>query len=257
MTDTDVLYERHGAVGVATLSRPRVLNAFRPATLERVSAILDDVAADPEVRTLVVTGTGRAFSSGIDLKELASNGLTRDELELGQQLTEKLVALPKIVIAAVNGLAVGLGAEFCVAADIRIAADSAWFMFPEVRRALFETNGVTYLLPRLVGLGRAVHWLTTGSKITVEEAPGAGLVTKVVPSSDLLNAALEEAETIANNAPIPVRLLKQMLQRSYQSDLTAMLRHEVDGVLACMQSRDYREGVNAFLEKRTPRFTGE
>jgi len=260
----DILYEKKDSVAIATFNRPAVLNAFRQATLREFISILDDVKADDSVRVLIITGNGRAFSAGIDLKEMAypsSDSLTLkqayDELQAIQDVTRRMVHLPKIIIAAVNGIAIGIGVETALASDIRFAAEEATFAFTEVKRALFETNGVMYILPRLVGQGRAMQVLLTGEKILGQEALNIGLVTRVIAQERLLDAAMDMAHTIAANAPISVRLIKQTMQRTYDLDLEAMMQLEVDGMLQCFRSEDLVEGFTAFLEKRSPVYKGK
>ncbi len=261
---TDILYEKKDSIAIATFNRPNVLNAFRQATLREFITILDDVQADDTVRVLVITGKGRAFSAGIDLKEMAypsSDSLllkqAYDELQTIQDVTRRIVHLPKIIIAAVNGIAVGIGVELSLASDIRLAAEEATFAFTEVKRALFETNGVMYFLPRLVGQGRAMQMLLTGEKILAQEALSTGLVTRVVAQEQLLEYAMDMARTIATNAPISVRLVKQTMQRTYDLDLEAVMQLEIDGMMQCFSSEDLVEGFNAFLEKRTPVYKGK
>jgi len=260
----DILYEKKDSIAIATFNRPNVLNAFRQATLREFITILDDVKADDSVRVLIITGTGRAFSAGIDLKEMAypssdSLSLKRayDELQGIQDVTRRMVHLPKIIIAAVNGIAVGIGVETALASDIRLAAQEATFAFAEVKRALFETNGVMYILPRLVGQGRAMQMLLAGDKILAQEALNTGLVTRIVAQEQLMEYAMDMARTIATNAPISVRLVKQTMQRTYELDLEAMMQLEVDGMMQCFRSEDLVEGFNAFLEKRHPIYKGK
>jgi enoyl-CoA hydratase/carnithine racemase len=260
----DIIYEKNDSIAIATFNRPKVLNAFRQATLREFIAILDDVQADDAVRVLVITGQGRAFSAGIDLKEMAypsSDSLplkqAYDELQVIQNVTRRMVHLPKIIIAAVNGIAVGIGVELSLASDIRLAAEEATFAFTEVKRALFETNGVMYILPRLVGQGRAMQMLLTGEKVLAHEALNAGLVTRVVTQQQLIENAMDMARTIATNAPISVRLVKQTMQRTYDLDLEAVMQLEIDGMMQCFRSEDLVEGFNAFLDKRTPVYKGK
>jgi len=260
----DILYEKKDSIAIATFNRPNVLNAFRQATLREFIAILDDVKADETVRVLIITGNGRAFSAGIDLKEMAypsSDSLSLkqayDELQAIQDVTRRMVHLPKIIIAAVNGIAIGIGVETALASDIRIAAEEATFAFTEVKRALFETNGVMYILPRLVGQGRAMQMLLTGEKILAQEALNTGLVTRVVAQEQLMDSAMDIARTIATNAPISVRVVKQTMRRTYDLDLEAVMQLEVDGMLQCFRSEDLVEGFNAFLQKRTPVYKGK
>jgi enoyl-CoA hydratase/carnithine racemase len=260
----DIIYQKKDSIAIATFNRPKVLNAFRQATLREFIAILDDVQTDDSVRVLVITGTGRAFSAGIDLKEMAypsSDSLplkqAYDELQAIQNVTRRMVHLPKIIIAAVNGIAVGIGVELSLASDIRLAAEEATFAFTEVKRALFETNGVMYILPRLVGQGRAMQMLLTGEKVLAHEALNAGLVTRVVAQQQLVEYAMDMAQTIATNAPISVRLVKQTMQRTYDLDLEAVMQLEIDGMMQCFRSEDLVEGFNAFLDKRTPVYKGK
>ena len=260
----DILYEKKDGIAIATFNRPAVLNAFRQATLREFISILDDVKVDNTVRVLIITGNGRAFSAGIDLKEMASStsddrSLKQefDELQAIQDVTRRMVHLPKIIIAAVNGIAVGIGVEIALASDIRIAADKATFAFTEVKRALFETNGVMYFLPRLVGLGRAMQMLLTGEIIPAQHALNAGLLTQVVAQEQLMEYAINMAYTIASNAPLSVRLVKQTMQQTYDLDLEAVLQLEVDGMMQCLRSEDLVEGFNAFLEKRSPVYKGK
>lgn len=258
-----LLYEQLGAVAKITFNRPDTLNAFKIAMFHELRALLERIAADDSVRVVVLTGAGRAFSAGIDLDE--QSHLFEDQIRLKpaqeslmlmQSVTQQMVDLPLPIIAAINGVAVGVGAELAIASDIRIASDNAYFMFAEVKRGIFETNGVMYFLPRLVGYGRAVEWMLTGDRISAEQALSAGLVTHVKPDGDLLPFVLEMAQNIAENAPIPVRLVKQVAQRSYDLDLAAVMQLEIAGTLECVISEDFKEGVRAFIEKRPPNYKG-
>ena len=260
----DILYEKKDSIAIATFNRPAVLNAFRQATLHEFINILDDVQADKTIRVLIITGNGRAFSAGIDLKEMASSTSDvrsvkqeYDELQEIQDVTRRMVYLPKIIIAAVNGIAVGIGVETALASDIRLAAAKATFAFTEVKRALFETNGVMYILPRLVGMGRAMQILLTGETIPAQDALNAGIVTRVVAHDQLMEYAIDMAHTIASNAPLSVRLVKQTMQKTYNLDLEAVMQLEVDGMMQCYRSEDLVEGLNAFLEKRAPVYKGK
>ncbi|HEX9889088.1 MAG TPA: enoyl-CoA hydratase-related protein [Nitriliruptorales bacterium] len=261
--ERDVRLEIDGGVAVVTLDRPEVLNAVRARTLDELFSILDRVEADPDIRALVITGAGRAFSAGQDLDELGEALLGEVDPDAGraslarlQELTRRLVALDVPTLAALNGIAVGLGAELALACDVRLACASASIGFVEVQRALFETNGVMYLLPRIVGLGRAAELLLTGDRIDADEAGRIGLVNHVVPDDELLDRALVLARRWARNAPLSIRLVKQVLRRTWESDLEGVMKLEVDGMLDCLGTEDLREGVAAFHEGREPRFRG-
>lgn len=263
MSDQEILYEKQGHIALVTFNRPQVLNAFRMTMFNRLLAILAEVREDEQVRVLVLTGQGRAFSAGIDLEEQAQRyeaRLDEADAEAGlramQDLTRQMRALPKPIIAALNGLAVGVGAELAIASDIRLASEEAYFMFAEVKRALFETNGVMYFLPRLVGLGRALAMMLTGDKISAHDALSSGLVTQVYPANKLHSEALALAERLANHAPLSLRLVKQVAEQSYTLDLEGIMDLEVQGMLACLRSEDYHEGLRSFIEQRSPRYTG-
>ncbi len=259
-----IIYEKQDGIALVTFNRPKVLNAFLISMIEDLLKIIEDVASDDAVRVLVFSGNGRAFSAGIDLEEQSqflveemTLKATRQHLMLLQDLTRALVGLQKPTIAAVNGIAVGIGAELAIGCDVRLAAEDAYFMFAEVKRGLYETNGVTYFLPRLVGYGRAMEMMLTGDKYGATAALEAGLVTHVLPSDKLLPFALEMAGRMAKNAPISMRLVKTGMGRAYDLDLEGMLQWEVDGMMECLCSQDLHEGIEAFLEKREPHYSGK
>jgi enoyl-CoA hydratase/carnithine racemase len=260
----EILIEQRGPVTLVTLNRPKVLNAFNQAMFQQFRTIITAFGRDPKARVLVISGAGKAFSSGEDLTE-AQTLLIGEEnrqrayehVKMLQDITRLMVGTPKIIIAAINGIAVGAGAEIAIASDIRIASKSASFMFAEVKRGLFETNGVMYLLPRLVGSGRAMEWMLTGDKIKAADAHKAGLVTRLVGGRQLLKTALNLAEEIADNAPIPVSLVKRVLARTYDVDLEAMLGLEVEAVMEVLGSEDLTEGLKSFAEKRKPVYRGK
>lgn len=259
----DILYEKSDGVAVATLNQPDRLNSFRANTFREILQILEDVRSDDSVRCLILTANGRAFSAGQDLQEMAGileagsdSPDANAHLEGLQEITRRLVSLDTPIIAAVNGIAVGAGVELPIASDIRIASENASFAFPEVRHGLFETNGVMFFLARIVGYGRAVEWMLTGRKISAREAFDAGLVTHVVTPEELMPKARELAEQITRNAPISTRLIKKTAREALSLDLEAVLEREVEGMKECLDSDDLKEGVKAFLEKRTPGFSG-
>jgi enoyl-CoA hydratase len=261
MSDESVLYHEDGLVGVITLNRPSVLNAVDHDMVTGLGACLDQ-ARDAGMRALVLTGSGRAFTSGHDLAEppLTTDtpvGEVYGYLWEIQQLTTRIIEHPAIVIAAINGAAVGMGAELSVAADLRLASEQAYLLFPEVRLALLETNGVTWLLPRAVGHSRASDWLLTGRRVPAPELAASGFVSRVLPPAELMPAALEMAREVAASAPRSIRLVKRMLHKGWTGDLHASLLAEIDGVVATSQSPDLLEGMRAYQEKRVPRYSGE
>ncbi len=263
MEFNDITYNVEGRIGLITLNRPEVLNAVRRETWTELSAVLQHVKKDEQVRCLLITGAGKAFSAGQDLNEMVSMAgeqidyyAIRQNIELMQQVTLDLLNLPIPAIAAINGYAVGAGAEIAIACDIRYASEKAKFEFAEVKVGLFETNGVTWLLPRLIGLGQAKELMLTGDRFDAAEALRIGLVTRVCPPGDLLPVALEAAEKIAENAPVPLRFVKDCLNKSGEISLEQALICETDAVMTCLYTGDVREGAAAFFEKRKPDFKG-
>jgi enoyl-CoA hydratase/carnithine racemase len=258
MAESGIHYEKRGKVGLITLHRPRALNAMDRRMVADLLAILETTESDAELRVLVLTGSGRAFSSGIDLKEMGELSATRgddeavqrQELEQLQELTRRIVSHPKLVIAAINGIAVGIGAELAVACDLRIAAESATVRFPEVKLGLFHTNGLMYLLPRMVGAARATRWLLSGEAISAAELQATGMVSQLVPADVVLSVAMSWANELASNAPLSMELAKQLLRRSFELDLDRTLAAEIENVIRCSGTREAQEALRAFREKR-------
>jgi enoyl-CoA hydratase/carnithine racemase len=260
---SQIRIERRGAVALLTFDRPHRLNAFTDETRRELLALLDHTAADASVRALVLTGAGRGFCSGEDLKWRSETAQAerpaasaRQSLDDCQEITRRMVDHPKVICAAVNGVAVGLGAELAIASDIRIAAAGASFALPESKRALFVTNGALYLLPRIVGYGRALEMVLTGRTMSASEALATGLVSRVVPDADIVDATVEVAQLIARNAPVSLRLHKSVIRRATELDLEASLRLEADAALECEGTGDLAEGLRAFAERREPRYQG-
>jgi enoyl-CoA hydratase len=260
----DIIYEKKENIAIIKLNRPEVLNAVRDSLWREIEKAVADVQRDESVRVLIFTGEGRAFSVGADIKELGQ--LFDQEVNLFdmrtsfvrmQQVTKTLIEMPKPTIAAVNGYALGAGAELAILCDIRIASDKARIGFPEVKVGLYETNGVTHILPRLVGLGKAKELMMIGEFIDAEEARRIGLVEKVVPHKELMIETLAMANKIAANAPVSVSLVKAGLNRGAHSDLDTALIFETEALMACILTEDAREGALAFLEDREPEFKGK
>ena len=258
---TDISVRETDGVLEATFDRPTCLNAIRRQTLLQLTDILDRAAESDSVRVIVFTGRGRAFSAGQDLVELNSllstaNGAGAAQVDALQEVTRQLIAHPKVTIAAINGVAVGFGAELAVACDLRIVAEAARLGFVEATRGLFQTNGVTWLLPRLVGHGRAADLLLSGELISGAEAHRIGLASRLVPDDQLLVSSRELATRLAANAPISLRLIKQAMRSTWGQDLDTAMAAEVSGMLECVHSDDLREGTTAFLEKRRAAYRG-
>lgn len=259
----DIRYHMEDNLAIITLNRPKVLNAVRDKLWREIESAVADAKDNEKIRVLIFTGEGRAFSVGADLKEQEASlekefkpFSIREGIIRMQRLTKDIVEIQKPTIAAVNGYALGAGAELAISCDIRIASQKAIFGFPEVRVGLFETNGVTHILPRLIGLGKAKELMMTGDHITADEARLIGLVERVVPHVDLMKETRELAHKIATNAPISVSLVKTCLNKGVQTDLDTALVYETEAVLATLASEDMMEGARAFAEKRPPQFKG-
>lgn len=258
MSDSFLLESGDGVLTV-TFNRPERLNAFRRAEYHRFRDLLGEIEGNADVRVVVLTGTGRGFCAGEDLKELeaagaqADEGLSRENALVLQDITRRIVRSDRVYVAAVNGVAAGFGAELACACDIRLAGEGARFLFPEVKRGLFITNGISYLLPRLVGDNWAATLLLTGDAIDAHVAHRIGLVSHLLPNESLPVVARETARAIAAHAPSAVRHTKRIL-RDEPGGIERALATEVDYLEAVLASGEYREGARAFVEKRPPRF---
>jgi crotonobetainyl-CoA hydratase len=251
--------ERHGAVGLITLNRPEARNAVNGATATVVGEALAEVQDDPSLRVAVITGTGPAFCAGMDLKAFAAGeDIAGAHPEWGfAGVTRHYIAKP--VIAAVNGFAMGGGAEIVLAADLAVAARSATFALPEVARGLVAAAGGVFRLPRQVHQKLAMELVLTGRRFTAERALELGMVNRVVDDADVLQAALELAAEIAANAPLAVQASKQLVHDSYDfgSDWEDEAWERQDRLLKpVFSSADATEGATAFAEKRAPRWSG-
>jgi 2-(1,2-epoxy-1,2-dihydrophenyl)acetyl-CoA isomerase len=253
----EVETSRDGAVLTITLNRPDVLNAFNAAMHGGLAAALQE-ARSPDLRAVVITGAGRGFCVGQDLTEFREA-----PGDIGSRLRETyhpnvlaIRALEKPVIAAVNGVAAGAGMSFACACDLRIAADSASFVPAFINIGLVPDSGGSYFVTRILGPARAFEWLTSGRKLTAAEAHAWGLLSEVVEAEALANRA---AEVAAQLAALPTRglgMTKRLIDHALNSTLDQQLEREAELQTAATQTKDFKEGVAAFLEKRQPEFRG-
>jgi 2-(1,2-epoxy-1,2-dihydrophenyl)acetyl-CoA isomerase len=252
----EVEVARDGAVQTITLNRPDVLNAFNRALHTALRAALKE-ARDPEVRAVVLTGAGRGFSAGQDLKEFGETADIRDALRESYHPNVLAIrALEKPVIAAVNGVCAGAGLSLACVCDVRIAADDASFVPGFIGIGLVPDAGGTYFLHRLLGTSRAFEWMSSNRRLTAAEAQAWGLVSEVVEADALRARAAELAATYAAGPTRGIGMTKRLFDHADDATLEEQLEMEAQLQAAATQTEDFREGVAAFLEKRAPEFKG-
>jgi enoyl-CoA hydratase len=245
--------QRRGPVQVLIIDRPDALNAFSPDLIDELVAALDAAGADPQVRAVVLTGAGRAFSAGADISRMVAMDVVaaREFAAQGHGLCDAIEALPVPVIAAINGFALGGGCEVALACDIRLAAEGAKMAQPEVALGIPPGWGGTQRLPRITGEGFAKYMILTGAMVGAEEAHGAGLVTAVHPADALLDAAVAMGEEIAQKSPSAVALSKRLVA-SALGDRAPLLSAEAEAFAEQFAHPERMEGMTAFLAKRLP-----
>jgi 2-(1,2-epoxy-1,2-dihydrophenyl)acetyl-CoA isomerase len=264
MTDATLLYEVTDGIATITLNRPAALNALLPEMGDQLVGLVDRAEADDAVRVIVLTGAGRAFSAGADLKlmgrsdRLGRSALVGRQRNLhGSSITERLLHREKPMIAAVNGVAAGMACAYVLACDFAIAADSARFIFSFIKVGFVPDSGTTYLLTHRVGVPNAQRLALTGEPLPAADALRLGLVTEVVPDEGFRDRVRAVAASIAAHSPHAVRLTRGLLDRAARGDFRQAAEAEAlaQGILG--ETEDHKEAVRAFAEKRTPVFTGK
>ncbi len=258
-----VSYELLDHVATITLNRPEVMNALNRGMYAELELAFRDANRDPEVRCVVLTGAGRAFCSGDDVKQImlgeqrdATATRLRDARPRPTPAAAAVLECDRPVIAAVNGPAVGWGMDLTLFCDIRIASENARFGELFIKRGLVSDIGGLWRLPRIVGPSKAAELLFTGEVIDAREAERIGLVSRVVPAEDLLPAALELALKIAANPPIAMRYMKEGLRRSVHASMEEMGEYVGNALAYLFTTEDHREGALSFVERREPVFRG-
>lgn len=258
-----VQFEVANHIATITLNRPDVFNAFNDQFSKELLGALKDAERNADVRVVIITGGGKAFSSGQDLGDLKKKYVPGHVPHLADDLrrrydpiVKKIGEMDKPIIAAVNGVAAGAGCSLALACDLRIASEAATFIEVFINVGLIPDSASTFFLPRLVGLGRAMELCCTGRKVDAEEALRIGLVNQVVPAGELMTAAQALAGRLAALPGRGIALTKQLLRKSFENNLDDQLAAEAFAQETAGMTADHYEGVVAFIEKRKPNFTG-
>lgn len=254
MAYESILFEKKDNIATITFNRPDARNAVNHQVRAEFTAAIADIEADDDIKVMILTGNGKAFASGVDIKEF--NKTTPYHAHNLYRLGERVEKLPKPVIAAVNGFCLGGGNEIAMGCDIIIASEKAKFGQPEINIGIIPGGGATQRLPRLIGVARAKELIFTGDIITAEEAYHLGIINRVVPADQLISTAREIAKKIAVKSSAALKLAKQAINYGMQTSMDCGLKYEYELYSLALSLEDKAEGVNAFIEKRVPKFVG-
>jgi len=255
-----VLCEVKDRVMTVTLNRPEIRNAMDAESSALLLNHLYEAADDSDVRVVVLTGAGEGFCSGADVRRIGEGGrmgTTRRLREKHHIVVRMLREMEKPTLASVNGAAVGLGCDFALACDLRIASEKAFFAELFIKRGIMPDCGGTWLLPRLVGLGRAFEMIYLGERVSAEDALRVGMVNWVVPHEKLREETDALARKLASGPPIAYAQAKRAINAGLLADFARGLEYEIEGQMICLASEDKQEGVRAWKEKRPPQFKGK
>ncbi|MGD0915765.1 MAG: enoyl-CoA hydratase-related protein [Thermodesulfobacteriota bacterium] len=255
----NILLSAENEIGTLTINRPKALNALNIETLQEIQKGIEEVRARPELKVLIVTGAGeKAFVAGADILEMRGmNSIEAFNFSRLGHLTLKMIQdLDRPVLGAVNGFALGGGAEIALACDFIYASENAKLGLPEVTLGVFPGFGGTQRLPRLIGKGRAKELILTGKMITAQEAFQMGIVNRVFPLASLMEETKKVAAQIAANGPVGVRLAKMVTDTGFDMDLEKACSLESHAFGLCFSTEDQKEGMTAFVEKKKPNFKG-
>jgi len=248
-----IIYEKEEGIATISLNRPQVLNAMNKQMWHDLNVVMEEVSADPQIKVLILTGNGRAFSTGADLKESKDRSLEeyREYLVRLQEISRKILRFEKPIIAAINGYALGSGYELALACDIRISAEDALIGSPEAKVTSSVTGGALRLVQDLIGPGKARELLFTGEYIDGKEAERIGLVNKAVPAERLLAEAREMAMKISQNSAFSIKMIKRGLYLAQgEVSLEALMDYEIEACLACVSTKERRQSLNDFEQRK-------
>ncbi|WP_032402878.1 enoyl-CoA hydratase [Rhodococcoides fascians] len=249
-----ILLERRGRVGIITLNRPKALNALNSQLMREVVSVVEELDADSEIGAILITGSERAFAAGADIKEMQPKSYMDVYLDDFFAAWDRLASARTPLIAAVSGYALGGGCELAMLCDVLIASETAVFGQPEIKLGVIPGIGGSQRLTRAVGKAKAMEMCLTGRNMKVEEAERAGLVSRIVPAADLLDDAIATATTIAEMSLPIVMMAKEAVNRSFESSLSEGVLFERRVFHSAFATEDQKEGMSAFIEKRTPNF---
>ena len=253
-----ILYETNDPLALITINRPEKHNAISLQTLEELQVSVDLAEKDESIRVIAITGAGgKAFASGSDLKEVAQRDLKKALEPIVQGLAAQLESISKPTIAAIDGICMGGGLEIALGCDLRVCSPNSRFGTPEGKLGIIPGGGATARLPRIVGRAWAMEMMLMGEPITAERALQIGLVTRLVKQHDLLNEVQRMAEHLASFAPFVPQFIKTMIHKGMEGSLSSALAMEKFGQGALIQTEDKEEGMDAFFNKRTPKFKGK
>jgi enoyl-CoA hydratase/carnithine racemase len=260
----ELLYGVDGAIAAITLNAPQRMNTISGPMLKQLTDALVRANEDKDVRVVILTGTGRAFCAGLNLEAQSKgtdnlsvgSGATPTNIDLRNTPPPVLHAMDKPVIAALNGSAAGYGLDLALGADIRVMAQSAKLAASYAKRGVLPESGGTWYLPRMLGWAKAAELIFTGRTLNAAQSLEIGLVNKVVPDAEVMGAARELALEIAANAPLAIQAAKRMMRMAWSEPFNEHVHHVFLQLLPLMQTEDMKEGIKAFLEKRTPTFRG-
>lgn len=254
-----LLYEPKGRVGTITINRPEHLNALNTTVFAEMSALLTEIAADPEIRVIVLKGAGeKSFVAGADIKEMVD--MSREQAEsrswTGMRLYDQMRRMPQPLVASIQGYALGGGMLIAMACDVRVASTAATFGYPEIKLGIFPGTGGTVLIDRLIGPATARAICLLGDRFPAERAYQLGLVNRLAEPAELETETAAVVDTLAGYSPVAIRELKNALNASLELDFASAREREIEAYGRAFDSEDRKEGTRAFVEKRPPDFTG-